>query len=93
MMVFLVEIVMLCLRDKRKSSHLDLPLELCFTLMKASKYALLLVNCLVLQSDSMMDTQLGLMKKLILFFPGSFNSSKEGIPKFSFIGDSLGSDY
>ena len=48
-------------------------MDICLTLMKVSNLALLMVNCLVLHLELMIDTHLGLMKELSWVFSVSFD--------------------
>ena len=67
LVVFLMGLNIVLLMGQHWVSHLDIQIELCLTLMKVSKLALLMVSCLVLHFDLIMDTYLGLMKELCWF--------------------------
>ena len=60
LMVFLVDRMLLCFRYQNWESHLDILISL----MKVSYLALLIVICLVLHLDLVMDTHLGQIKEL-----------------------------
>ena len=49
-------------------SQYDIPKDFCFTLMKTSNLAVMMMKCLVLHLELMMDTHLGLIKEFIWVF-------------------------
>ena len=67
-LLFIMELVMVCCRDKNWYSHLDIPMDLCLDMMKVSNFASLMVNFLYLYQ--MMDTHLEFMFDLVFILIG-----------------------